>query len=143
MFPYYATAEDKETPGKSARLSRLPLKNLPFPFHPFRQHPNLTTADGCQYIAHPVVISYFRMFIMYRIIPGLGCPKFQLIDQCLIIRNNHPATRGMPIVPMLPRGNAACDAPASRNAGAFPDELPRRPWEPCNRVPKGKYVYFP
>ena len=27
---------------------------------------------------------------------------------------------------MLRRGNAASDAPASRNAGALPDEFPRR-----------------
>jgi len=30
------------------------------------------------------------------------------------------------IVPTLQRGNAACDAPASRNAGAFSNEFPRR-----------------
>jgi hydroxypyruvate reductase len=30
------------------------------------------------------------------------------------------------IVPTLQRGNAAVDAPASRNAGALPDELPRQ-----------------
>jgi len=33
------------------------------------------------------------------------------------------------IVPTLQRGNAACDAPASRNAGAFSNEFPRRAWE--------------
>ncbi len=34
---------------------------------------------------------------------------------------------GLPaIVPTLRRGNAASDAPASRNAGALPDEFPRR-----------------
>ena len=30
------------------------------------------------------------------------------------------------VVPTLQRGNAASDAPASRNAGALPDEFPRR-----------------
>jgi len=30
------------------------------------------------------------------------------------------------IVPTLQRGNAACEAPASRNAGAFSNEFPRR-----------------
>jgi hypothetical protein len=30
------------------------------------------------------------------------------------------------IVPTLQRGNAVCDAPASRNAGALLDEFPRR-----------------
>ncbi|MDP2903816.1 MAG: hypothetical protein Q8N96_12055, partial [Methylovulum sp.] len=39
------------------------------------------------------------------------------------------------IVPTLQRGNAACDAPASRNAGALPNEFPRRSvgtiWHGC------------
>ncbi len=35
---------------------------------------------------------------------------------------------------MLQRGNAVCDAPASRDAGASLYEFPRRPWELVNRV---------
>ncbi len=43
------------------------------------------------------------------------------------------------IVPTLRRGNVICDAPASRNAGALPDEFPR--WSMGTRLILGGDIF--
>ena len=52
-------------------------------------------------------------------------------DSLKVTRNKYPP----PIVPTLRRGNADSDAPASRNAGALPDEFPR--WSVGTRLITG------